>query len=70
MSHHTPIHRAKNWFVSRANEASTLGGIAVIAVSLSIVLSMTWIAWIGLGLAAASMIKSDGKCPKCNKSKK
>ena len=66
MSHHTVLHRTRNWFVNGATEASTLGGIAIVAISLSLVLSITWIAWIGLGCAVASMVKSDGGCRKCN----
>tara|TARA_R100001224_G_scaffold86921_2_gene55979 strand:- start:33 stop:248 length:216 start_codon:yes stop_codon:yes gene_type:complete len=70
MSHHTPIHKAKNWFLSRANEASTLGGIAIICLSLSVIFGFSVLAWIGLGIAAASILQSDGKCQKCNKGKK
>tara|TARA_R100000808_G_scaffold23747_1_gene53135 strand:- start:565 stop:768 length:204 start_codon:yes stop_codon:yes gene_type:complete len=67
MSHHTPIHKAKNWFVSRANEASTLGGAAIILLSLSVIFGFSILAWIGLGVAAASILQSDGKCKKCNR---
>jgi hypothetical protein len=66
MSHHTPIHRVQNWMWSRINEASTLGGIAIICLSLSVIFGFSVLAWIGLGIAAASILQSDGKCKKRN----
>ena len=67
MSHHTPIHRVQNWIWSRINEASTLGGAAIICLSLSVIFGFSVLAWIGLGVAAASILQSDGGCSKCSK---
>ena len=67
MSHHTPIHRIQNWIWSRINEASTLGGAAIICLSLSVIFGFSVLAWIALGVAAASVLKSDGGCAKCNR---
>ena len=67
MSHHTPIHRVRNWIWSRINEASTLGGAAIICLSLSVIFGFSVLAWIGLGVAAASILQSEkGRCSKCN----
>ena len=67
MSHHTVLHRTRNWFVQRGSEASTLAGIAVVAVSLSVLLSISWISLVALGCAVAAMIKGDPGCSKCNR---
>ena len=60
MSHHTVVHRAQNWFLSRIQEPSSWAAFAVAAVGVSVLIGNFWVAVAGIAIAGVAVLLKEG----------